>query len=100
MSLSNLFEKYLGKDWLKAQDDVNLWKQVLDIPDEEIWAIHLSLKSRLMDVIMNRAQGRWADGEVTAQQVVTMGALLNPQVLTIGFSRRFTEYKRPDLDIE
>jgi glycogen phosphorylase len=46
---------------------------------------------------MDRAQTRWAEGEVNAQQVVTMGALLSPQVLTIGFSRRFTEYKRPAL---
>ena len=92
-----LFEKYLGKDWLKAQDDADFWKPILNIPDEEIWAIHRSLKGRLIEVIMERAQRRWADGEVTAQQVVTMGALLNPQVLTIGFARRFTEYKRPAL---
>jgi glycogen phosphorylase len=92
-----LFDKYLGKDWLEGQDNVDLWKKVMDIPDEEIWAIHLSLKGRLMDVIMSRAQERWADGEVTAQQVVTMGSLLNPQALTVGFSRRFTEYKRPAL---
>ena len=92
-----LFEKYLGKGWLKAQDTADFWKPILNIPDEEIWAIHRSLKSRLIEVIMGRAQRRWADGEVTAQQVVAMGALLNPQVLTLGFARRFTEYKRPVL---
>jgi glycogen phosphorylase len=92
-----LFEKYLGKDWTSRQADVDFWKPLLNIPDEEIWAIHRSLKGRLIDVIMDRAQTRWAEGEVNAQQVVTMGALLNPQVLTIGFSRRFTEYKRPAL---
>ncbi len=92
-----LFNKYLGNEWLQAQDDVNFWKQVLEIPDAEIWDIHASLKARLMDVIMTRAQERWADGDVTAQQVVSMGSLLNPQVLTLTFSRRFTEYKRPAL---
>lgn len=92
-----LFQKYFGPDWLKHQDDVELWKKVHEIPDEEIWEIHRSLKSRLIEVIMGRAQLRWAEGEVNAQQVVCMGALLNPQILTIGFSRRFTEYKRPAL---
>lgn len=92
-----LFDKYLGKEWVKNQDDVNLWKKILDIPDEEIWAIHSSMKSTLIENILNRAQRRWIDGDVTAQQVVTMGALLNPQVLTIGYSRRFTEYKRATL---
>jgi glycogen phosphorylase len=92
-----LFEKYLGKDWINHQADVDFWRSLMNVPDEEIWAIHRSLKSRLFGVIMDRAQTRWAEGEVSAQQVVTMGALLNPQVLTIGFSRRFTEYKRPAL---
>jgi starch phosphorylase len=30
-------------------------------------------------------------------QVLTMGTLLDPDVLTIGFVRRFTSYKRPEL---
>ncbi len=94
---AEIFEKYLGKDWGQHQDDVEYWKPIMNVPDEEIWAIHRGLKSRLIEVIINRAQRRWAEGEVNAQQVVTMGALLNPQVLTIGFARRFTEYKRPAL---
>jgi len=76
-----LFEKYLGKDWLKAQDDINLWKRILEIPDEEIWEIHRSLKGRLIEVILERAQRRWADGEVTAQQVVTMGAKIENSLI-------------------
>ena len=95
--LVELFDKYLGKDWVEKQDDVNFWKRLLDVPDKEIWTIRRALKSRLIEVIMGRAQQHWLDGEVTAQQVLTMGALLNPQALTIGFSRRFTGYKRPAL---
>ncbi len=95
--LVELFDKYLGKDWVEKQDDANLWERLLDVPDKEIWTIRRALKSRLIEVIMGRAQQRWLDGEVTAQQVLTMGALLNPQALTIGFSRRFTGYKRPAL---
>ncbi len=95
--LVELFDKYLGKVWVERQDDRDFWKRLLDVPDKEIWTIHRALKSRLIEVIMGRAQQRWLDGEVTAQQVLTMGALLNPQALTIGFARRFTGYKRPAL---
>jgi starch phosphorylase len=38
-----------------------------------------------------------------AGNVIAFGALLDPDVLTLGFARRFTDYKRPDLilhDIE
>ena len=95
--LVELFDRYLGKDWFDKQDDPGFWSRLLDVPDREIWMIHRALKSRLIAVIMGRAQQRWLDGEVTAQQVLTMGALLNTQALTIGFSRRFTGYKRPAL---
>jgi starch phosphorylase len=95
--LVELFDKYLGKDWVEKQDDSDFWKRLLEVPDKEIWMIHRSLKSKLMEVIAGRAQQRWLDGEVTAQQVLTMGTLLNSRALTIGFSRRFTGYKRPAL---
>jgi glycogen phosphorylase len=90
-------EKYLGPGWFKHQDDPGLWKLIEDIPDEEIWAIRNSLKSRMIEVIVERAQARWADGELQADQVPALGVLFSPQVLTIGFARRFTGYKRPAL---
>jgi starch phosphorylase len=34
---------------------------------------------------------------VEAKQVLALGGLLNPETLTIGFARRFAEYKRPTL---
>ncbi|MFH1087873.1 MAG: alpha-glucan family phosphorylase [Chloroflexota bacterium] len=92
-----LYERYLGTDWLKRHDYPQPWEQVLDIPGEELWQVHLSLKRQLMRAIGERAQERWASGEVAAQQVLGMCALLDPDVLTIAFVRRFTEYKRPAL---
>jgi len=94
---AELFDKYLGRDWVQKQDEPDFWKRLLDVPDNEFWAIHRSLKSKLLEVIMGRARQRWLDGAVTAQQVLTMGSLLNSRILTIGFSRRFTGYKRPAL---
>jgi glycogen phosphorylase len=94
---ARLFDKYLGKDWIYRQDDVDLWDSVLDIPDEEIWTIHRSLKNRLIEVVLERAASRWREGEVTAQQMMGMGTLLNGQALTIGYARRCTDYKRPTL---
>jgi starch phosphorylase len=89
-----LFARYLGRDWEKWQDESEYWKHVRNIPDEEIWAVHRGLKSRLIEVVMGRAQLRWAEGDVTGNQVISMGALLNPTILTIGFARRLTDYKR------
>lgn len=46
---------------------------------------------------------RWSENHGSAVQAIAMGALLDTEVLTIGFCRRFTDYKRGALilyDIE
>jgi glycogen phosphorylase len=89
-----LYEKYLGRSWEKWQDEPEFWKHLRNIPNEEIWAVHRAMKSRLIEVVMGRAQLRWAEGDVSGNQIISMGALLNPNILTIGFARRLTDYKR------
>jgi len=98
-----LYNKYLGEEWIDRHDDMELWKRIYDIPDEELWRVHLLLKRKLFHIILERAQQRWAKSEATPQQILAMGSLLDHDTLTIGFVRRFAEYKRPDLifqDIE
>jgi starch phosphorylase len=98
-----LYEKYLGQDWLDKRDEVQLWKHIEDIPNEELWRTHLILKRKLFHIILEQAQMRWARGEASPQQILAMGSLLDSDTLTIAFVRRFTEYKRPSLlfqDIE
>jgi len=51
----------------------------------------------LIENILEYLQRRWAEGKAGAQQILAMGALLDSETLTIGFVRRFTEYKRPAL---
>ncbi len=101
--LSSLFEKYLGGDWERKHDDDRLLGQLLNIPDEELWAVRQRLKRKLVGAIRERMRARWVEDELSLQKMVAMGALLDPEVLTIAFNRRFTEYKRPTLifrDIE
>jgi starch phosphorylase len=95
--MSRLYEKYLGEDWLEKHDDPKLWERVLDIPDEELWAARELLKRKLKGAMLDWAEQRWTEAEVMPQQVLAMGALLHPELLTIGFVRRFAEYKRPAL---
>jgi starch phosphorylase len=95
--LASIFEKYLGKNWIKEHDDRRVWERVWDIPDEELWMVHQSLKLKLIGAMRERARNRWVGDNVPCGQVLALGVLLHPEVLTIGFVRRFTEYKRPTL---
>ncbi len=95
--IAQLCEKYLGPAWLEQQDDPEFWTCMDDIPDEEFWRARQTLKSRLVNTIQDRAQQRWAQDGLSPQQVVAMGSLLDPYSVTIAFTRRFAEYKRPYL---
>jgi starch phosphorylase len=102
-TMSNLFAEYLGEDWVKRHDDPRLWDKILEIPDEKIWSIHLQLKRKLGTAIRERMRSRWSEDKISLQQMIALGALLDPEALTVAFVRRFTEYKRPTLifhDIE
>lgn len=63
-----------------------LFVRVDNVPDDKVWATHMTCKRNLMNEVKNRT-----------------GIELSPDVFTIGFARRATPYKRADLlfrDIE
>ncbi len=92
-----LFQKYLAPDWVERQDDPALWEKVFDIPDSLFWKKHLFVKRKLLRFIQDRARAFWTERRVDPSQVLASGALLDVDTLTIGFARRFTAYKRPNL---
>jgi starch phosphorylase len=95
--LADLFTRHLGPDWLDHQDDPAFWNGVLAIPDEELWRVRQTLRHNLFAFVRERARQRWTEERVGIPRVVAAGPLLDPEVLTLGFARRFTGYKRPDL---
>ncbi|MEQ1908089.1 MAG: alpha-glucan family phosphorylase [Vicinamibacterales bacterium] len=95
--LATLFRKYLGARWLERQDDPAQWDSMLLIPDEELWAVRKSLRRYLFSFLRERARQRWTVERVGTPRVVAAGTLLDPEALTIGYARRFTGYKRPEL---
>lgn len=95
--LQPMFEKYVGPGWIRDQDQLKIWESVDTIPDDELWWLRMRLKALLVDEINERARDEWQKKRVRAESVIAFGALLDPEIFTIGFARRFTSYKRPDL---
>ncbi len=95
--ISLLFERHLGKDWIDHHDEPSFWDGVLEIPDEELWAVRTALRHYLFGFIRERARKLWTEDRVSAGRVLAAGPLLDNGALTIGFARRFTGYKRPSL---
>ncbi|MBA3270026.1 MAG: alpha-glucan family phosphorylase, partial [Acidobacteria bacterium] len=93
----DLFDRHLGPDWLDGHDRAEIWNRLSDIPDEAIWTARQILRAELFIFLRERLRQRWTAERVSPMQVVRGGAMLDPHALTIGFARRFTAYKRPEL---
>jgi starch phosphorylase len=95
-----LYEKLdgiLGEGWLGMQDTPDIWERVEMLEDETLWKLHYENKVAMVNFIRERVRRKWADEGIDPLVAMAEGVMLDPDVLTIGFARRMTEYKRPDL---
>src|SRR5882762_7984594 len=90
---SALYDKYLG-DWEKNLTDEDFWRRVIDIPDGVLWDTHQKLKLRLVQFVRERVRAQRERVGESPESVRAANRLLDPEVLTIGFARRFASYKR------
>ena len=95
--LLQLYDRYLQPDWIERIDDPQTWAGIKDIPDELLWNTHQHLKRKLLDFIRRGRQEEWSHRESSSSQILASGTLLDPDILTIGFARRFATYKRATL---
>jgi starch phosphorylase len=97
MELEEIYSRYLGPDWFEHHDNPATWERVRDIPDSELWQLHVFLKHKMISLFRERARRGWTEGTSDATQIMVGGTMLDPDALTIGFARRFATYKRATL---
>jgi len=98
-----IFERHLGPDWLARQRDPEFWKHIDDIPDHLFWSVRQTLKSRMLHLVrhVTRVQHLRNNGsEAHLDRLLKHADPDNPNVLTIGFARRFATYKRATMMFE
>jgi starch phosphorylase len=78
-AVDELLTRVLGEQWHAADEET--WSRVHDIDPAEIWTVRRAGRIELIDLLRELL-----DVEV-----------LDPDVLTIGFARRFATYKRATL---
>ncbi len=91
-----LYDKYLP-DWEEHLTEPDFWRGVFDIPDEELWNTHSRLKNRLVEFVRSRVRTQRERLGESPEELRHVSRMLNPEVLTIGFARRFATYKRATL---
>ncbi len=94
---SRLFERYLGPRWLDDPVNRRVWLRVDEIPDNELWRAKERLRDRLVSFVRSRLKTQRKRLGLSHASLVDADEALDPEVLTIGFARRFATYKRADL---
>ena len=93
----DLYAKYLGADWEENLTNVDYWLRVNRIPDEVLWDTHQKLKSRLVTFARDRVRRQRERLGESPAQLRQVNSILDPEILTVGFARRFATYKRGSL---
>lgn len=91
-----LYERYLQPGWEQNMELAEAWDGLRGADLGELWQTHQVLKAKLIDFIQQRVQTQTAPSGAGKQQIAP-GSGFDPEVLTIGFARRFATYKRADL---
>ena len=93
----NIYKKYLPKEWMGDQSNLEMWKPYAEIPDEIIWNARMSLKRKMMDYIKEQFREDWMKNQGDPGRIIRALNEMNPNNLIIGFGRRFATYKRAHL---
>jgi len=94
--ISALFMRYLGPEYLHSSEKKSVWDNVPMIPDNEIWEAHLQRKEQMISFIRGRIQKNQLARGISSDEISSK-QFLHTSYLTIGFCRRFAQYKRANL---
>jgi len=92
-----LFDRYVDPVWSHGLTEMQWQERVERIPDELLWSAHRSQKSALLQLVRSRIRlqhVRNQGSETHLDRLFRFADPENPDVLTIGFARRFAAYKR------
>ncbi|MGC9198605.1 MAG: alpha-glucan family phosphorylase [Acidobacteriaceae bacterium] len=67
------------------------------IPDARLWQMRSASRRSLVELLRKRLARQAAGQGALADELKQLETLFDPDVLTLGFARRFATYKRPNL---
>jgi starch phosphorylase len=95
--LASLYDQYLQPDWREKYPEPQTWDLIEDIPHQELWEAHRRRKRKLVTYVRESMTEAAMARKASAAEVKRLSEVLDPEVFTIGFARRFATYKRATL---
>jgi starch phosphorylase len=95
--MAELFDRYMGPNWSEDPDNEKVWEHIEQIPDTELWRTHERRRAQLVGFTRERLRDQLESRGASQADLQRASEVLSPDVLTIGFARRFATYKRATL---
>ena len=95
--MAELFDRYLGPHWSEDPDNQKVWEHIESVPDTELWRTHERRREHVVGFARRRLRAQLEARGASRADIQQASEVLSPDVLTIGFARRFATYKRATL---
>ncbi|HZS69390.1 MAG TPA: alpha-glucan family phosphorylase [Burkholderiales bacterium] len=95
-----VLDRFLGVGWMHRLGHPGIWEKIRDIPDHIFWSVRQDIKARMLHMLRHRIARqhlRNHGSESHLERLLRYCDPAKPNVLTIGFGRRFATYKRATL---
>jgi len=92
-----LYDRVLPDRWYLKSGEPEVWADFGLVSPGELWETHQLLKTRLIAYSRRKLVAQAERRSESPEQIEQLRNALDPQILTIGFARRFAPYKRSDL---
>ena len=95
--MMQLYDRNFEPGWMARLSDPEIWKGIYDVDPGELWETHYALKNLMLAFVRRRLSRQCRRRGESDEVVEAARNILDPNILTIGFARRFATYKRADL---
>jgi glycogen phosphorylase len=95
-----MLDRFLGPGWMHRLGYPGIWEKIRDIPDHIFWSVRQDIKARMLHMVRHRLAAQHTRNHGSAshlERLLRYADPAKPNVLTIGFGRRFATYKRATL---
>ena len=96
-SMKKLQAKVFGDKFQTHHYDKSCFDGIYSVPSQDIWDVRMFVKKEMVRYINERLNDPQMSAHYSPRQVVSIRDTFRPEVLTIGFARRFATYKRATL---
>ena len=92
--MQQLYDRYFPATWMERMGEPEVWQMINDVDPGELWETHYALKNLLLAFVRRRVSRQCRRRGESDESVEAARNILDPNILTFGFARRFATYKR------